>query len=48
MLLLQETIILIVQLINIEMRIVDKFIITIFASLSLMLIMMQIMENEKI
>jgi hypothetical protein len=48
MLLLQETIILIVQLINIEMCIVDKFIITIFASLSLMLIMMQIMENEKI
>ena len=48
MLLLQETIILIVQLINIEIYIVYKFIITIFASLSLMLIMMQIMENEKI
>lgn len=33
---------------NVEICIVDKFIITIFASLSLMLIMMQIMENEKI
>ncbi len=48
MLLLQETIILIVQSINVEIDIVNKFIITIFASLSLMLIMMQIMKNEKI
>ena len=48
MLLLLETIILLLQLINIEICVVDKFIISIFASLSLVLIMMQMMENEKI
>ena len=48
MLLLQETIILLLQLINIKIYIVNKFIITIFASLSFMPITMQIMENEKI
>lgn len=48
MLLSQETKILLLQLINIEICVVDKFIISIFASLSLVLIMMQMMENEKI
>ena len=45
-LLLLETVLLLKQLINLEIYIENKVIIIIFASLSLLVIMMQMMENE--
>ena len=45
-LLLLETELLLKQLINLEIYIENKVIIIIFASLSLLMIMMQMMENE--
>lgn len=45
-LLLLETDLLLKQLINLEIYIENKVIIIIFASLSLLVIMMQMMENE--
>lgn len=44
--LLLETELLLKQLINLEIYIENKVIIIIFASLSLLMIMMQMMENE--